>query len=329
MNIPHLLTALFIGILACGCGANNTRSANRTDQATNAAVTDIPKFSADTAMARLKSQVAFGPRVPGTDAHKETAKWLIDRIAENNPDTIIVQSPEITFPDGKKAEIHNILGQWGLDRQERVLLLAHWDTRPVADEDPEAANRTHPIDGANDGGSGTAVLLEIARILSQSLPPAVGVDILLVDAEDSGIPDDEMSWCLGTQYWTDHLPYKPTSMPRFAILLDMVGGRNAKFHREYLSDQFAGPIVNKVWSAAATAGYSSRFPNMTGNALTDDHVFLNRAGIPAIDIVENRNQATGSFNPTWHTLDDNIANIDPTTLGIVGEVILHVIYNEK
>lgn len=314
-------------LLASGCTGKSAGSSNQpTDTATKR---EQMTFNADSAMSYIKAQVAFGPRVPGSSAHKNTAEYLAAKMKEANPDTLIIQSPEITMPSGEKVKIANIMGQWGLGRPKRVLLVAHWDTRPFADEDVNPANHNRPIDGANDGASGTGALLEIARTLNISMPPEIGVDILLVDAEDSGIADDEESWCLGTQYWVDHMPYKPTRLPRYAILLDMIGGRDAVFHREYFSDLHARGTVDKIWSAAATSGHSNRFPNQTGSALTDDHLFLNRAGIPAIDIVENRNPTTGSFNPTWHTMDDNIANIDPATVAIVGQIVLNVLHNEK
>lgn len=327
MRTIKVITWGTVLLLASGCAGKATDNSNKPTDAEN--MKEQVTFNTDSAMSYIKAQVAFGPRVPGTTAHKAAAEYLAAKMKESNPDTLIIQSPEITMPSGEKVKIANIMGQWGLGRPKRVLLVAHWDTRPFADEDADRANHNRPIDGANDGASGTGALLEIARSLNMSMPPEIGVDILLVDAEDSGLANDEESWCLGTQYWTDHMPYKPTRLPRYAILLDMIGGRDAVFHREYFSDLHARGVVDKIWSAAATSGHANRFPNQTGSALTDDHLFLNRAGIPAIDIVENRNPATGSFNPTWHTMDDNITNIDPATVGIVGQIVLNVLHNEK
>lgn len=329
-RLSILVNTLLIAIttVTAGCGGRKSGSADVPATVPHVAAADI-KFNADSAYNYVKRQTEFGPRVPGSAAHSATAAYLADFMRRMNPDTVTVQTAPVKFADGKTAELKNIFARWGADRKSHVLLLAHWDTRPWADEDPDTKNHNTPIDGANDGGSGTGVLMEIARQLSRQLPPETGVDILLVDAEDSGIDGDDASWCLGAQYFADNLPYKPTEMPRYAILLDMVGGRDARFHREYLSDHFARNIVDKVWSTASSIGYGHRFPNETGGALTDDHIALNRAGIPAIDIVENRHPVTGTFNPTWHTLDDNISNIDRGTLETVGRTVMKVLQNEK
>ena len=212
----------------------------------------------------------------------------------------------------------------------RVLLLAHYDTRPWADQDPVEANRRRPVPGANDGASGVAGLLEMARLMAQKTP-GVGVDLLFVDAEDSGNSGDtsvdEESWCLGTQQWVTAMPYGSDSRPVFGILLDMIGGRDARFHREYFSDLQAKAVVDLVWQTASRAGLSDRFPDERGGAITDDHIYINRAGIPCIDIIENRNAETGSFNPTWHTVADDTAAIDPQTMADVVQVVANTIYD--
>ena len=157
--------------------------------------------------------------------------------------------------------------------------------------------------------------------------------MLFVDAEDygqsSGFSNHDETWALGTQYWVEHMPYTHETMPRYAILLDMVGGIDAKFHREYFSNNYARNIVDKVWGVASRAGYSDRFVNLDGGAVVDDHVYLNRAGIPAIDIIESKNAVTKSFSPTWHTVDDDMDNIDRGSLKAAGQTVLNVIYNEK
>ncbi len=285
-------------------------------------------FNADSAMSYIKKQTDLGPRNPGSEAHRLAAAYLAGELKRHNPDTLITNVNPAVMPDGKKIDVTNIMGRWGTDKKSRILLLAHYDTRPVADRDPDPANRDKPIVGANDGASGVGVLLEVARLINQSMPQ-IGIDILFVDAEDSGNDNDEDSWCIGSQQWVRQMPYGPREMPRFAILLDMVGGRNAKFHREYFSDLFARQIVDKIWSTASVSGFASRFPNEQGGAITDDHVVLNRAGIKTVDIIESKNPQTGSFNPTWHTLDDNFRNIDRSTIEAVGQVVVNTIVNEK
>jgi len=222
------------------------------------------------------------------------------------------------------------MGQFNKDAVKRVLLLAHWDTRLWADAEADASKHSTPIDGANDGGSGVGVLLEIARCLGVE-KPTIGVDILFVDAEDYGQSqgDDENTWCLGTQYWIKNLPYTPGSIPEYGILLDMVGGKDAKFHREYASQYLAGHIVDKVWTMAVASGYGNVFVNEVGGSVMDDHVYVNQANIPCIDIIENNNPSTSSFNPTWHTLNDNMSNIDRQSLKAVGQTVLNLIYQEN
>ena len=161
-----------------------------------------------------------------------------------------------------------------------------------------------------------AVLLDVARALRANPVDSIGVDILLTDLEDSGTDGDDTSWCLGTQKWVENMPYTDGNLPVYGILLDMVGGR------------YARAICDKVWAVAAASGLSARFPNERGGAVIDDHLYINRAGIPCIDIIENANPATGSFNPTWHTLGDNIGAIDPATLAAVSQVVLNTLARE-
>lgn len=281
-------------------------------------------FAADSAMAFIKKQVDFGPRVPGTGPHDECADWLAATLrsfgGRVTDDAVTVSHP-VT---GKPIAVRNIFAQFNPEAQDRILLLAHYDTRPWADEDPAESNRSVPIDGANDGASGVAVVLEVARHAA-SLDPSRGLDILFVDQEDSGASGDDESWCIGSAYWAKNLPYRDVA-PKFAVLLDMVGGRDAVFPWEYFSRMYAPTVCEAVWEAARKAGQSSRFPERVGGAINDDHLPLLRAGIPAIDIIET---TQSGFNPTWHTLNDNFENIDPATVKAVGDVMMQLIYSEK
>ena len=173
--------------------------------------------------------------------------------------------------------------------------------------------------GANDGASGVGVLLQLARQLKQE-GTSLGIDIVLVDAEDMGETDNEESWGLGAQYWAGH-PHVTGYKPLFGILLDMVGSSDATFTREYYSTQYAGGFVDLVWNCAA----GSHFINAAGGAVTDDHIFVNQAGIPCIDIIDLRSNGDSGFCPEWHTVDDTIGHIDPATLGEVGQTLLNVI----
>lgn len=316
-----------MGLAACGNGAKNQTVAQEAPAPPTPAVV----FDADSAYAYVARQTAFGPRVPNTDAHRGCAAWLIESLRGFGAQNIVEQRTQLQAWDGTPLNICNITARYNPEATKRILLLSHWDSRPWADHDPDPALRDKPIDGANDGASGVGVILEIARQLGQKTP-GIGVDILLTDAEDYGMragedngDDSELSWCLGTQYWVAN-PTIPLEDIRYAILLDMVGGKDATFRREYFSERKASNINDKVWRAARDAGYSGRFVNSQGTAVIDDHVHLLGAHIPAVDIIETGDQ--GGFNPTWHTHADNIDNIDPATLKAVGQTLLNLIYSE-
>lgn len=327
------LAVVAAGILTVTSGCKTGGSQKSGVQPTTADTTFVgAEFDADTAFAYVEKQVDMGPRVAGTEANERCAEMIADELMRHGADTVTVQRGMVTAFNGDRFEVANVMGSFNSDAPQRVLLMAHYDTRPWADNDDNPTNRALPIPGANDGASGVAVLLEVARQIGSKLP-AVGVDMLFVDGEDygesAGFSNHDESWALGTQLWTRNMPYAPDSMPRYAILLDMVGGMGAKFHREYYSNQNAQNIVDKVWSVAARTGFGDRFPNLPGGAVVDDHLYVQRAGIPAIDIIESKNSSTNSFNPTWHTMADDVNAIDATTLKAVGQVVLNVLYSEK
>lgn len=316
-------------LTACSSGTAGNSTGKAASETSQEAI-EHPEFNADSAYSYLKAQVDFGPRVPGSLAHSACEQYLVNTLERFGAKNVTVQKATVKAFDGKELPMANVLASFNPDAAKRILLLAHYDTRPWADNDEDESKHNTPIDGANDGASGVAVLLEIARALGQS-SPGVGVDIFFTDVEDYGTnsgDDSESTWCLGTQYWAANLPYAPERRPAYGILLDMVGGRNAMFHREYLSQRMAPDVVNRVWAIAANSPYASRFPNTQGGAITDDHIFVNSVGIPCIDIIESGNSQTGGFPPTWHTVDDTIDNIDASSLKAVGEVVLDVIYSE-
>lgn len=319
-----------LAVVATACGGNRGASAETpvTSESEKSSVT----FDADSAYAYVAQQVSYGSRVPGSAASAACADWLEGKLREFGAERINVQHAQIKAYNGDALNIRNISASVNPSAAKRVLLLAHWDSRPWADHDPDPAMRSKPIDGANDGASGVGVILEIVRQL-QAKSPNIGVDVLFVDAEDYGRregdgedSENEDSWALGTQYWVAN-PTIPLESISYAVLLDMVGGKDAVFPREYFSQQGAPYIVDEVWKAGSRAGHSSRFVNELGGAVIDDHVYLLRAGVPAIDIIESVNPKTGSFNPTWHTHADNIDNIDKETLRAVGETLLTHIYS--
>lgn len=325
------LISVLAAISATSCGSTASNGDVSREKQDEKRLKTPAKFNRDSAYSYVRRQVAFGPRVAGTEGNLQCRQYIVNELKRHGAKNVNVQNGEVKAFNGDRFPIGNVMASYNPGVKDRVLLAAHYDTRPWSDSDQNEDNRLKPVIGANDGGSGVAVLLEIARQLNQTEAP-IGVDLLFVDAEDygqsSGFSTHDESWCLGTQYWTSHMPYAKDSLPRYAIVLDMVGGLDAKFHREYFSDRHARKIVDKVWSMAARSGYQDRFVNKNGGSVVDDHLFLNDAGIPAIDIIESKNDATGTFPPTWHTVNDNMDNIDPASLEAAGQTVLNLIYNE-
>ncbi len=288
-----------------------------------------PAFNSDSAYEFLKKQVDFGPRVPGTKAHAACAAYFQTKLKNYGLQVELQQGVVKTF-DGNNFTLKNIIAAYRSELKNRILLTAHWDSRPFADGDTKDIAK--PIDGANDGASGAAVLLEIARLLSE-YKPEIGIDIFLNDLEDYGEPDGGMmlqkkedTWCLGTQYWAKNKPADYS--PKFGILLDMVGGQNPLFPMEGTSMAFAPEIVQKVWNVAAQLGYGNYFISARTGQTTDDHLYINTiAKIPCIDIV-HMDPNTGTYPAFHHTHADNMSIIEKSTLKMVGQTVMQVIYEE-
>lgn len=293
----------------------------------------VPEFNQDSAYSYVATQVAFGPRVPNTQAHIKCGDYLINKLKSFGAD-VIVQDAKLRAFDNKLLNARNIIAQYNPQKNDRILLFAHWDCRPFSDNDANPANYNKPVDGANDGASGVGVLLEVARQL-QKTPTQLGIDIIFFDAEDYGQPDHIKanyvadSWCLGTQYWAQ-LPHKNNYYARFGILLDMVGAPGATFYQEQYSKATASEVVNKIWKTAEKIGFGNYFPFAEGGAITDDHVYVNKyRGIPCVDIIQYDPSSNTSFGAYWHTQNDVIQNVDKATLKAVGQTITAVIYNEN
>lgn len=321
MNLRNNLIILAAALFSMsGCASSATKKTETAQpQETQAAVPSI-QFNADSAYAYVAAQCAFGERVPNTEAHRKCGDYLANELRRHGA-KVTEQNADLKAFDGTVLKARNIVGEFYPDKSNRILLLAHWDCRPWADQDPDPDNRRKPVMGANDGASGVGVLLEIARLLQQHEPQA-GIDILFTDAEDWGAADgNEESWALGTQHWVSTPHRNGYTYPSFGILLDMVGDKDAVFAREYFSQEYAGSIVDKVWETAASLGYSDRFVNQEGGAMTDDHVFVIKAGIPCIDIIDQRTNAPTGFCPQWHTTFDTMEHIDRGTLKAVGQTL--------
>lgn len=298
-----------------------------------------PSFNADSAYAFTKAQCDFGPRDMNSRGHDLCGEWIVSKFKEYGC-KVTTQTATLAGYDGTKLRSRNIMASINPEATTRILLCAHWDSRPWADNDPDSANWRKPILAANDAASGVAVMLELARIIGKSkdekaFNKQLGIDFVCFDAEDWGTPqwadvaDNADSWALGAQYWSKNLPQGYEA--RYGILLDMVGGVGARFYREGMSMQYAPEIVKKVWRAAREVGFGSYFPKEDGGVITDDHVPVNQfAKIPTIDIIPYYADCQqSSFGPTWHTLADNMENIDKNTLKAVGQTLVQVIYKEK
>lgn len=328
MRLVFCFSLFSIVFLAC---TRKTKSSMEA-QWQNVAV-EAPVFSADSAYLYVKSQVDFGPRVPNTPAHTACGDYFVSTLNRLGAQ-VIEQKVEVKNYAGLVLNARNIIASYQPENKERILLFAHWDSRPYADHDPDPSNHRTPIDGANDGASGCGVLLEIARQLQQK-QPSVGVDLIFFDAEDWGVPSfetrdsEESGYCLGSKHWSLH-PHVENYTARYGILLDMVGAPDATFYKELYSKRYASRLLNRVWSAAQDLGFGAYFLNADGGMIEDDHVpVIGNRNIPCIDIIHQNQSGDTGFGSFWHTLGDTMEVIDKNTLHAVGQTLLHVIYNEK
>lgn len=316
---------IYIICVICMYACSTTKKQTNNQTAVNI------EFNADSAYAFCAQQCSFGPRTMNSEAHNRCGQWIQQKFQQYGYQ-VELQTANLKGYDGTMLKSTNIIAKSGKQTDNRLLICAHWDSRPWADNDPDSANWHKPVMGANDGASGVAVMLELARLLPQHDSARVAIDFICFDAEDWGVPQwsnevDGDSWALGAQYWAEN-----HSQPsyQYAILLDMVGGQGAKFYQEAFSMQYARTIVEKVWSAAAAAGYGSFFPAKDGGGVTDDHLPVNeKAHIPCIDIINHYPDcAQSSFGPTWHTANDDMQHIDKNTLQAVGQTLVQLIYSE-
>lgn len=322
------MLALTCVALLWACNGDQPGDEPQGTESPAAPTVKAPVFNADNAYAHIKTQLDFGPRVPGTAAQKNCAEWMRDQLKQYC-DTVYYTPASVRAGDGKMLPCHNVIGAINPAATRRILLLTHWDSRPWADQDPNPENRDKPVPAADDGASGVGVLLEIARLIRENPMNDLGVDIFFTDVEDYGRNEwGEDSYALGTQYWAKN-PHVPGYKAEAGILLDMVGGRNARFPMEEISRQYARNVQQEVWAAATRAGYSSYFLYQQGGGVTDDHKFVNEmTGIPTIDIIHLRTDTRTGFVPYWHTLADDLSNIDKNTLKAVGQTVLQYLYEK-
>ena len=306
------------------------------------AVVSRPAFSADSAYAYIEKQMSYGPRVPNSKAHNDCAVWFIQTLRAQGA-KVELQRGQMPDYRGNMQQIYNIIAHFSTPEtaaRPRVLLGAHYDTRPWCDEEEQYSDRFYNVPGANDGASGVGVLLEIGRQLGLRIADSTlrtPVDIVLFDCEDMGTPrfytgqEREDTWCLGSQLWATNYAKQVSSLEgrqggvayTFGIVLDMVGAPDAVFPRELYSTQYASNYQQQIWRAAEQLGYGAMFSSQQSYPITDDHYYVNYiAGIPCVDIIHYDIRNATGFPHWWHTRNDDLDNISKATLQAVGEVVM-------
>jgi len=304
--IPLRRLGLVVAVLLSACQARAGNGA--------AAGGGGGSFNGRTAFTYVEKQMSFGPRIPNKPGHEQTGDWLLSALRAR-ADTVIVQEIRHVTHRGDTLHLRNFFARFRPEATERVLFLAHWDTRPMADRAANLAQQRMPVPGANDGASGTAVLLGVADAL-KARPPAGGVDLLFVDGEDYGDFADTNDVLIGSRWFAAHLP--PGYQPLYAVLFDMVGDKDLQIFEEGQSVAFAPEVVQRVWRVAADLGHEHQFVPGVKYPLTDDHVSLQKVGIHAIDVVD--------FDyPYWHTTEDTLDKVSAESLQIVGDVAVALV----
>ena len=289
----------------------------------------VPEFNADSAYSYAAAQVSLGNRIPGSKAWEQCSEYIVAQMSRWC-DTVIVQPFKATLWDGNTVPGKNIIASLNPKAAKRVVLAAHWDSRMWADHDPDEGNTRKPVPGANDGASGAAVLMEMARAMSQ-MPPSVGVDFIFFDVEDQGQPEwadsyEDNTWCKGSQYWAQNR-HVPAYNAVYGVLFDMVGTTQPRYTKEQVSRYYAPGLTDKIWSVAAALGYGNIFVAQNTDPILDDHMYVNQiAGIPMVDIVQN--SGTTSFFTHWHTTTDNLDNLSAESMRIVALVTMKTIYGD-
>lgn len=310
--LERLLLLTLLGAPATACGGAGADASPEAQAATSGAPAE---FNADAAMGYLREQLDFGPRVPGTAAHRNAGDWLVREFGVR-ADTVLVQTWTHLTADGQRLPMRNVLARFNPGASRRVLYVAHWDSRPRADKATRPEDRNTPIPGANDGASGVAMLLALADALKER-PASVGVDLLLVDGEDWGDFDTNTDVLIGARWFAEHFP-EPTYAPEFAVVWDMIGKADARFLYESHSVRAAPEVVQRVWTTAQRLGHGAYFPTREYGPITDDHLPLIEAGLKAIDVID----LDFAYH---HTLDDTEDKVSRTTLQVVGDVALAVL----
>lgn len=338
-QIKSVFTISSIGILLSflilsGCKGDKKRVPVSKPEAPKVVKKDykVPAFLADSAYAHVKKQVDFGFRLPNSPGHKKTVAYISESLKRYGAE-VTIQTFDTKLYTGENVKGHNIIGSVNPKAKKRIFICAHYDTRHLADSKLSNSNQDQPILGADDGGSGVGVGLEVARLLKENPQSDLGVDFVFFDLEDYGKPngstqEDMFTWALGSQHWA-RTPHIAGYAPKYGILLDMVGAKGATFGIEQFSRQFAGGIQNKIWNLAKKMNKGQYFIDANIGYATDDHYFVNTiAGWPTVDIIYKPANSVSGFGDHWHTHNDNMDVISKETLGAVGQVLTAVIYRE-
>lgn len=325
MRNLFILLTMALALFSCKSQKNTDPAAEQD----TIAVTQV-QFNADSAYASVEKQCSFGSRVPNSTAHQQCGDYIVDAFKRLGL-SVIEQKADLKAWDGTVLKSRNIIAAYRPELTDRIIICTHWESRPWADADPDSSLHHQPVMAANDGASGVAVMLEVARHLSE-LKPNVGIDFICFDSEDYGAPywaedkapQDGSDWCLGSQYWARH-PHVKDYKARCGILLDMVGGQDARFAYEGVSLRYARDVMVQLWDAATRAKADNLFQAIEGGYAQDDHVPMNEiAGIPTIDVIPFL-EGEHSFGVTWHTTNDTPQNISKETLRGVGQTLLQYI----
>ncbi|WP_020532076.1 M28 family peptidase [Flexithrix dorotheae] len=331
MSFFYFFEKILFRILLCAmlisCGKNNGTLVEENELPTTIQLVKAPVFNENSAYKFIESQIQLGPRVLGTNGHMACSHLITDSLKSYGLE-VSIQNFEAEVFTGEKFQAKNIIGVYNPQAKKRLLLSAHWDTRPFADQDTE--NKETPIVGANDGASGVAVLLELAKTIHMAEDkPEIGIDFIFFDAEDFGSPETGEGYCLGSHYWSKN-KHKANYQAYFGVLLDMVGDGESHFIKEPISEKYAGKVLDKIWAIAAQLGYEDVFlKKSSGYEIFDDHYYLNTvAQIPTVDIIGFNPVNDNYFPKTWHTHHDDLDHIDKSRLKAVGQTMIQVIYQE-
>lgn len=320
-----LIVSIVLGLMGCGYFSE-------PEHRSRFALVDqgniVPSFSADSAYYFIQKQVDFGPRNPNSEGHRLTRDYLVTTLSSYAGESMVyAQDFQVVGYNDEILNLTNVIAAFNPQARDRILLSAHWDTRPRAEEDYDEGMQSQPILGADDGGSGVGILLELARVMAMQAPP-VGVDIVLFDGEDYGHTTDIDKYFLGARHWAANPPVQGYN-PRFGILLDIVGSIGATFPKEGYSRRYAPTLTNNIWDLAASMGLDDYFLDLPGGLVADDHLIVNEyAEIPMVNIIHYTSDGSSvAFPSHWHTHMDNMDIIDKQTLDVVGRLVTEIIYN--